>query len=75
MPGYLSLHQTAHSLTIKWTPNQLMNGYPDADKQDNKKWVLNIINTKKKNVYIFVGNKYVKSYYIKLYNFAFSKRP
>lgn len=37
MPGYLSLHQTAHSLTIKWTPNQLMNGYPDADKQENKK--------------------------------------
>ncbi|XP_046682232.1 small G protein signaling modulator 2-like isoform X2 [Homalodisca vitripennis] len=36
MPGYLSLHQTAHSLTIKWTPNQLMNGYPDAEKQDNK---------------------------------------
>lgn len=27
MPGYLSLHQTVLSLTIKWTPNQLMNGY------------------------------------------------
>lgn len=37
MPGYLSLHQTAHSLTIKWTPNQLMNGYPDAEKPENKK--------------------------------------
>ena len=27
MAGYLSLHQTIQSLTIKWTPNQLMNGY------------------------------------------------
>ncbi|XP_076364426.1 small G protein signaling modulator 1-like isoform X4 [Tachypleus tridentatus] len=26
MPGYLSLHQTPENLTIKWTPNQLMNG-------------------------------------------------
>lgn len=29
MPGYLSLHQSIHSLIIKWTPNQLMNGYND----------------------------------------------
>lgn len=34
MPGYLSLHQTAHSLTIKWTPNQLMNGYSEMESQD-----------------------------------------
>jgi len=26
MPGYLSLHQTHMGLTIKWTPNQLING-------------------------------------------------
>ncbi|XP_033113509.1 small G protein signaling modulator 1-like [Anneissia japonica] len=26
IPGYLSLHQSADLLTIKWTPNQLMNG-------------------------------------------------
>lgn len=26
IPGYLSLHQTADSMTLKWTPNQLMNG-------------------------------------------------
>nr|XP_032803345.1 small G protein signaling modulator 2-like isoform X2 [Petromyzon marinus] len=26
IPGYLSLHQTAENLTLKWTPNQLMNG-------------------------------------------------
>ncbi|XP_021939313.1 small G protein signaling modulator 2-like isoform X3 [Zootermopsis nevadensis] len=34
MPGYLSLHQTAHLLTIKWTPNQLMNGYSETEIQD-----------------------------------------
>ncbi|NXW68047.1 SGSM2 protein, partial [Hirundo rustica] len=26
IPGYLSLHQSADNLTLKWTPNQLMNG-------------------------------------------------
>uniref|UniRef100_UPI00358F5CDD small G protein signaling modulator 1 isoform X2 n=1 Tax=Myxine glutinosa TaxID=7769 RepID=UPI00358F5CDD len=26
IPGYLSLHQTAENLSLKWTPNQLMNG-------------------------------------------------
>ncbi|GAA6107680.1 small G protein signaling modulator 1 isoform X1 [Tachysurus ichikawai] len=26
IPGYLSLHQTAELMTLKWTPNQLMNG-------------------------------------------------
>lgn len=34
MPGYLSLHQTYNSLTIKWTPNQLMNGYAEAEDKD-----------------------------------------
>lgn len=34
MPGYLSLHQTYNSLTIKWTPNQLMNGYSEAEDKD-----------------------------------------
>ncbi|XP_017030106.1 small G protein signaling modulator 2 [Drosophila kikkawai] len=34
MPGYLSLHQSVQSLTIKWTPNQLMNGYNDSDGGD-----------------------------------------
>ena len=36
MPGYLSLHQTAQSLTIKWTPNQLMNGYTETDVIDKR---------------------------------------
>lgn len=26
IPGYLSLHQNADLMTLKWTPNQLMNG-------------------------------------------------
>ncbi|MEE6468779.1 hypothetical protein FKM82_008377 [Ascaphus truei] len=26
IPGYLSLHQTGENLTLKWTPNQLLNG-------------------------------------------------
>ncbi|KAF2897510.1 hypothetical protein ILUMI_08666 [Ignelater luminosus] len=34
MPGYLSLHQTASCLTIKWTPNQLMNGFTESDGLD-----------------------------------------
>lgn len=36
MPGYLSLHQTIQSLTIKWTPNQLMNGYTEAEGTDKR---------------------------------------
>ncbi|XP_044738125.1 small G protein signaling modulator 2-like isoform X2 [Chrysoperla carnea] len=32
--GYLSLHQTAQLLTIKWTPNQLMNGFSESEIQD-----------------------------------------
>ncbi|EDV30054.2 uncharacterized protein Dana_GF15962 [Drosophila ananassae] len=34
MPGYLSLHQHIQTLTIKWTPNQLMNGYNEAEEED-----------------------------------------
>lgn len=30
MLGYLSLHQSIQSLIIKWTPNQLMNGYNES---------------------------------------------
>ncbi|KAM9320301.1 small G protein signaling modulator 2 [Gastrophryne carolinensis] len=26
IPGYLSLHQSGETLTLKWTPNQLLNG-------------------------------------------------
>ncbi|XP_039752246.1 small G protein signaling modulator 2-like isoform X2 [Pararge aegeria] len=34
MPGYLSLHQTSAGLVIKWTPNQLMNGYAESEGID-----------------------------------------
>nr|XP_017013000.2 small G protein signaling modulator 1 [Drosophila takahashii] len=35
MPGYLSLHQHIQTLTIKWTPNQLMNGgYAEEEEED-----------------------------------------
>ncbi|ALC48612.1 CG32506 [Drosophila busckii] len=39
MPGYLSLHQNIQTLTIKWTPNQLMNGYNEAEDEDIDKEV------------------------------------
>ncbi|EAT48782.1 AAEL000161-PA, partial [Aedes aegypti] len=45
MPGYLSLHQTIQSLTIKWTPNQLMNGYTESeciDKSSYWAYALNV---------------------------------
>ncbi|CAF5142039.1 unnamed protein product, partial [Rotaria sp. Silwood1] len=32
IPGYLSLHNNQHGLTLKWTPNQLMNGYSESSK-------------------------------------------
>ena len=39
MPGYLSLHQTAQMLTIKWTPNQLMNNDPEGEVIDKRYFV------------------------------------
>ncbi|KAK9753228.1 RUN domain [Popillia japonica] len=38
MPGYLSLHQSANGLTIKWTPNQLMNGFTDDVTDKSVYW-------------------------------------
>ena len=32
IPGYLSLHHNHHGLTLKWTPNQLMNGYSEHSR-------------------------------------------
>uniref|UniRef100_A0A2I3HZF5 Small G protein signaling modulator 1 n=1 Tax=Nomascus leucogenys TaxID=61853 RepID=A0A2I3HZF5_NOMLE len=38
-PGYLSLHQTADVMTLKWTPNQLMNGsVGDLDYEKSVYW-------------------------------------
>ncbi|XP_026779677.3 small G protein signaling modulator 2 isoform X3 [Pangasianodon hypophthalmus] len=37
--GYLSLHQTADTLTLKWTPNQLINGtLGDCDLEKSIYW-------------------------------------
>lgn len=36
MPGYLTLHQAANMLTIKWTPNQLMNNNSDDEPIDKR---------------------------------------
>ncbi|XP_034451370.1 small G protein signaling modulator 1 isoform X1 [Hippoglossus hippoglossus] len=39
VPGYLSLHQTADIMTLKWTPNQLMNGsVGDLDYERSVFW-------------------------------------
>ncbi|XP_072581304.1 small G protein signaling modulator 1 isoform X6 [Vulpes vulpes] len=39
VPGYLSLHQTADIMTLKWTPNQLMNGsMGDLDYERSVYW-------------------------------------
>ncbi|XP_018416495.1 PREDICTED: small G protein signaling modulator 1 [Nanorana parkeri] len=39
IPGYLSLHQTADTMTLKWTPNQLMNGsVGDLDYEKSVYW-------------------------------------
>nr|XP_028557907.1 small G protein signaling modulator 1 isoform X2 [Podarcis muralis] len=39
IPGYLSLHQTADVMTLKWTPNQLMNGsVGDLDYEKSIYW-------------------------------------
>ncbi|XP_074966880.1 small G protein signaling modulator 1 isoform X7 [Phalacrocorax aristotelis] len=39
IPGYLSLHQTADIMALKWTPNQLMNGsVGDLDYEKSVYW-------------------------------------
>lgn len=44
IPGYLSLHQTADLMTLKWTPNQLMNG--NVGELDSEKRLVRPIRTK-----------------------------
>ncbi|XP_043910345.1 small G protein signaling modulator 2 isoform X1 [Protopterus annectens] len=39
LPGYLSLHQSAETLTLKWTPNQLLNGtLGDSELEKSVYW-------------------------------------
>jgi len=39
LAGYLSLHQSAEGLALKWTPNQLMNGSSqDDDATVDRRW-------------------------------------
>ncbi|XP_072325861.1 small G protein signaling modulator 2 isoform X2 [Scyliorhinus torazame] len=39
VPGYLSLHQSTEHLTLKWTPNQLMNGtLGDSELEKSVYW-------------------------------------
>jgi hypothetical protein len=42
LPGYLSLHSNqSNILTLKWTPNQLMNGSVDESQSiKSKKYIL-----------------------------------
>ncbi|NXI55288.1 SGSM1 protein, partial [Chloroceryle aenea] len=41
IPGYLSLHQTADIMALKWTPNQLMNGsVGDLDYEKRVIWFI-----------------------------------
>ncbi|XP_078490653.1 small G protein signaling modulator 1 isoform X3 [Ciona intestinalis] len=35
IPGYLSLHQEASCMLVKWTPNQLMNVNPDVKSRES----------------------------------------
>ncbi|XP_077995337.1 small G protein signaling modulator 1-like [Glandiceps talaboti] len=50
LPGYLSLHQSADGLTIKWTPNQLMNGCSeDSESDTDKRLIKNLF--RKRNGY------------------------
>jgi small G protein signaling modulator 1 len=35
LAGYLSLHQNADGLAMKWTPNQLMKGGGSEDEENN----------------------------------------
>lgn len=52
MAGYLSLHQTANSLIIKWTPNQLMNCHsPGTNQNDHPE-----IDASDKRLVFSVGN-------------------
>uniref|UniRef100_A0A672QLC6 Small G protein signaling modulator 1-like n=1 Tax=Sinocyclocheilus grahami TaxID=75366 RepID=A0A672QLC6_SINGR len=43
IPGYLSLHQTADLMTLKWTPNQLMNGNMGEFDYEKSRMIVNMM--------------------------------
>ena len=43
LAGYLSLHQNAEGLVLKWTPNQLMNGGSEEDDVTVDRWLATIL--------------------------------
>lgn len=60
MAGYLSLHQTASSLIIKWTPNQLMNCHsPGTNQNDHPEVDANIKRLVSVILYIFYVDEYM----------------
>lgn len=68
MAGYLSLHQTASSLIIKWTPNQLMNCHsPGANQNDHPE-----IDASDKRLDLRVGSFILILYEIKLLRYIIS---
>lgn len=50
IPGYLSLHQTADLMTLKWTPNQLMNG--NLGELDSEKRLVRTQSNKNKSSFL-----------------------
>ncbi|XP_025420283.1 small G protein signaling modulator 1-like, partial [Sipha flava] len=59
MAGYLSLHQTASSLIIKWTPNQLMNCHsPGTNQNDHPEVDPNIKSMNYTNYILRIINQY-----------------
>lgn len=53
VPGYLSLHQNADVMTLKWTPNQLMNGSV-GDIDYERRCRINCLNVFRGSVGIFL---------------------
>ncbi|CAF0888852.1 unnamed protein product [Adineta steineri] len=53
IPGYLSLHHNRHGLTLKWTPNQLMNGYEGTKILKNDSQEINDANESPKKYSVY----------------------
>jgi len=60
LAGYLSLHQDGDQLSVKWTPNQLMNGCSeDADESlPTKKYTNALIFSLMLSVALIIGSRF-----------------